>query len=745
MIESFEKPSDTALQAIGDGERADYAVVAAADIEPDGQFGGSWVFANTDKLWVVKDPEGHVSDDNGAEPNCHAAVLKEFELGDATEAGIESLVGASALTLTVNGKPQEVVRFSSGKALQFAHVQRQINALIKQEEMPPPPEKETHCPKCGRPYPEDSRHCRMCAPKGEAIKRIFTFVTPYKRWVALSGFFILLSTIVELAPPILSKVMIDEVLVPRKNASLLGWLVLGLVAIRLAGIGVQMGRGLLNAWIGNSVAFDLRTRLFHHLQWLSISYYDKRNSGAIMSRVTQDTGGVYDLLAESLPLLIVNSLQIIGIAAVLFWYDWRLTALILLPAPIITFIVRMTRKRLMRVWRNFWHRWSRLSSTLAGTLAGMRVVKAFAQEDYEIGRFNRRVRELLNSGLQAERAWAVLFPIIGFLIGSGQFLVWYFGGKSVLGREMSLGELTMFLSYLMMFYGPLQVLTRVVDWMTRSVTAAERIFEILDTQPDVRDNATAAPIPSIRGDVEFRDVHFAYQPGNDVLKGVSLKAKAGEMIGLVGHSGAGKSTLINLLSRFYDPTEGEILVDDIPMTEIKLDDLRRHIGVVLQESFLFPGSIRDNISYAKHNATREEILAAAKAANAHDFIMKFPDGYDTPVGERGQRLSGGERQRIAIARAILHNPKILILDEATASVDTETERLIQEALSRLIEGRTTFAIAHRLSTLRNADRLIVLEDGKLAEEGTHDELIEIEGVYHKLVNMQTELNRIRAI
>ena len=397
-----------------------------------------------------------------------------------------------------------------------------------------------------------------------------------------------------------------------------------------------------------------------------------------------------------------------------------------------------------KVYHVLWKRYANISTILASTIPGVRVVKAFARERYEINRFSDLTHQVFSGEMNAAKLGTLYRPIIEFITYSGSILIWLVGGWQIFRGDLSLGTLFMFQSYMMQFFGPVRTLCQMNERFIRAGTSAERVFEIMDTPPSIADKDDAVALGNIRGAVEFQDVYFSYDSEKNALNGVSFEVQPGEMIGLVGHSGAGKSTLINLITRFYDPNDGVIKIDGHDSRDIKVKALRQQIGVVLQDPFLFQGTIAENIGYSKPGASRKEIIAAARAANAHDFIVKFPDGYDTLVGERGARVSGGERQRISIARAILKNPRILILDEATSSVDTETESKIQEALQRLVSGRTVFAIAHRLSTLKYADRLIVLKEGTVDEIGTHEELLAEAGTYANLCEKQTELSKIRA-
>jgi ATP-binding cassette subfamily B protein len=500
-------------------------------------------------------------------------------------------------------------------------------------------------------------------------------------------------------------------------------------------------------WVGNHLMYDLRTQVFDHLQLLTLSYYNRHQTGHIMARVTSDIVRLQNFIAEGLQDIIVNVVTMVLICGLLFWLDPRLALIAMGPIPAIVIGAYWFGRRVHRVYHKIWRRMSLISAVLADTIPGIRVVKSFAQERRESRRFEARSADLFHQELRATRLSSLFFPSMGFLTSFGSMLVLGLGGYLVLTQPdgpLTLGSLVAFLGYLMQFYQPVTTLGEINHRLQHAATSAERVFEVLDATPEVPEAPGAIRLPSIKGDVEFRDVRFGYEPGRYALDGISFRVQPGEMIGLVGPSGAGKSTLVHLICRFYDVDSGQILIDGHDIRDLSLRSLREQIGVVLQEPFLFHGTITANIAYAKPNASPEEVVAAARAANAHDFIMALSDGYDTVIGERGQTLSGGERQRVSIARAILRNPRILILDEATASVDTETEVQIQRAIERLVENRTTFAIAHRLSTLRKAHRLIVLEQGKLVEIGPHDELIRSGGLYSRLCHMQSELSKIRA-
>ncbi len=731
---------------------------AVTDLLPDGRFGEEWLVLTADRLRLFPAPDA-----SGASPEPRL----ELPLAELVRPKIESLIGGGALMAEVRGIATELLRFSNahqrkfgriGKYLADADALREAIAKDKQPRPDPPvlaedTEERKRCPTCRLLLPEGTRVCPACLNKGKVILRLIGYLKPYWRDMLVVWSMMGLGLLLSLVPPYLTRPLMDRVLVPPAGTAeplperlrLLGWMVIGLLASQLAGQAVNLIRSRKLIAIGTHLSHDLRVRLYAHLQFLSLRFFEKRPVGAMITRVTQDTASLESVLVDGMQFFVVNLLTLIGIGVVLFVMNWKLALLVLLPVPIVILLSRLFWSHIVNLWHRFFHARSKLTTSVSDSLSGARVVKAFAREKEEIERFRGHSQVVLDADTAAELTWATFFPLLWFIGGAGALLVWYVGGRQVLGGAMTTGTLMTFLAYLGMFYGPLQFLSRIADYLARSLTSAERVFEILDSDADIADAGDAVSLPAIQGRVEFDGITFGYESHKPVLKNVSLDVKPGEMIGLVGHSGAGKSTTISLLCRFYDVNQGVIRVDGVDIRKIRQQDLRSQIGVVLQDTFLFNGSIADNIGYAKPDASREDILAAAKAANAHDFIVSKTDGYDTRVGERGQSLSGGERQRIAIARAILHNPRILILDEATASVDTDTEKQIQEAIARMIKGRTTFAIAHRLSTLRNANRLVVLKNGEVSETGTHQELLDKKGEFHRLVDLQRETSSIMGV
>ncbi len=577
------------------------------------------------------------------------------------------------------------------------------------------------------------------------LRRLLGYTNPYRGRLALIIGLMLVGTAAGLAPPYLTKILVDRVLVPRQSYHLLGWLVAGLALAGMLNTGMEIWRSRVAAWLGGRISFDIRAQLYDRLQWLSMRYYDHHPTGTIISRLSQDSGGIQDLLAFALPWAVSNTITLVAVAIVLLLMNWRLALLALVPTPFLLLLTHVLWKKLRKAWHDYWYRWGRFHSLVSDALGRVKVTKAFAQQSAEIRRYQFKNDDLRAAAVWAEQTSGTFFPLMWMVVGSASLLVWYFGGLMQRYGALTIGDIMAFLAYLAMTQFPLNFLAQSAHWVSRALTAAERVFEVLDAESESEKARGEVELERLRGEVSYRGVGFGYEKHQHVLKDVSFTVEPGEMLGLVGKSGAGKTSIINLLCRFYDADEGEILIDGVNLRDLSVWSYRGQLGVVLQEPFLFSGTIAENIAYGRPEASPEEIMAAAKVANAHDFIMNKPDGYDEQVGERGNRLSGGEKQRVCIARAILHDPAILILDEATASVDLETEQQIQEAVARLIEGRTTFAIAHRLSTLRHAHRLVVLEEGKIVESGTHDELTAKKGLYAKLLEIHRETSMIGAL
>lgn len=785
----LDKLTEAAAAAIKDANLSidDMTVALRMDLDLDGNFGESWLIYEKDKRLIHRlsaDPDSipkkkktshkHDFEDFGKVPD--AAFVKyidSFSMDYNSDLTVDTCMSSNRLLvfehsslrpdipdstekeerdrITEEWNKDSVTRIKAyctnskrQKLFAFCEI---VDRLLRGNEITDDDQIfeqfNAKCPKCGQVYENQYRRvCTHCQKNGATIKRLLEFLIPYKFQAAMVIICMLATSGISLISPIINgRILYDNVISSSGKWHTVEKLFIVLtviVALALISLAINIIQNRANAKLSTRMTNGMKQKVFDALLGLSLSYFNKQSTGRLMNRVNYDADRIRSFYIDGIPNFVINVLNFIGLTIFLFTLNWKLTLIVFIPVPLIILMFRVMLPKLWKMYSKQWRSSSSLNSMLGDSLNGIRVVKAFAKEAEETHRFYKYSERLYESNLKVNITSLTIFPLVSLLIGMSSQAIWGVGGLSVMGNQMTYGEFTTYLGYIGMIFGPLQFFSTFTNLVTDTMNAAQRMFEILDMVPDVMNSPKAVEKAEFEGDIEFKDVSFHYNPNRPILKDVNIKIHPGDNIGLVGHTGSGKSTIVNLITRMYDPISGQILIDGVNLKDIQMSSIRHNIAIVSQEIFLFRGTIADNIRYAKPDATMEEVIAAAKAANAHDFIVRLPEGYETEVGSGSRSLSGGERQRVSIARALLLSPSILILDEATAAMDTETERLISDALAKLVKGRTCITIAHRLSTLKDCNYLFVIENGEIAEEGPPEELLAKGGVYYKLFTLQSE-------
>ena len=599
------------------------------------------------------------------------------------------------------------------------------------------------CPKCGQPYDDPMRQvCKHCTQKKGVMARLLTYFREFTPQLVVVLLCLLGSTALSLLTPIVSgQILYDQVIHPDGSMHELKYVYIWvgvLLGMALLGVFIGIVQSRTNAFMSTRVVRNMKNDIFKAMQKLSLSYFNQNPTGRLINRVNYDAERVRSFFIDGVPYFISHVLSYIALTIILFCINWKLTLILFSPIIPIVLIMKFAMPKLWRCYSRTWRHSSALNAMMNDSLTGIRVVKAFAKEDAETNRFYTYSSKLYESNLRTQMVSMTIFPVIYILIGAIGHAMWGFAGFEVMGERMTYGQLTTYMGYIGLIFGPLNFFTNFANMVTDTMNSAVRMFEVLDMTPEVVEAPNPVKLETINGDIVFSHVNFHYAPNRPILKDISFTIHKGDHVGLVGHTGSGKSTIAHLVTRMYDVVSGSITIDGVDIKELETHSLRRNVAIVSQEVYIFQGTIADNIRYGRPDATMDEVIAAAKSANAHDFIMRLPEGYETKVGIGSRSLSGGERQRVSIARALLMNPALLILDEATAAMDTETERLISEAIERVSEGKTTISIAHRLSTLKNCNYIMAIDNGELAEMGTQEELMARQGIYYRLWTLQNE-------
>ncbi len=724
---------DQLAACVQEGEKLLFAVVGDLDLK--GKYGEGALVVTDRRFLVVQ-----------------ADRFREYFFDRVMEISVKRMYGNACIYLeSRGGKKRSIFRFTYSVASLCDMAVQYISAVAGGED---PAEQleiveatfgklNRICPKCGRTLLHEGAQCIHCQSKSKVAAKLFKYVKPEMKTLVFCILISMVTTVVALLPPFMTKTIVDEILPMRlgddvqqglRYLSILVGILLGSYMVHYA---LSAYRGYLLRRSGDRIVMNLRNDVYEKAQHLPMKFYDKTSTGSVINRISGDSNTIQAFILKITQECIVQFIMLVGIVVIMFAMHPKLTLLSLVPIPVVVVGAKIFSRKISPFYKKIWRRWSSVTSIMTDTIPCVRVVKAFAGEKRATDRFNRYNKEWYNVDVASARITQTFPCIIGFAVTCGSLLIWAVGGKwAMLGESnVSPGLLVSFISYASMFYGPVNFFAYLSDSYQSALASTERIFDILDAESEA-ENPDGIKPEKLRGKIEFRDVNFSFDKTKKTLSDINLVIEPGDIVGIVGTTGSGKSTLINLLMRFYDQYEGEILVDGINIKDMDLSAYRSCIGYVQQEPMMFSDTIFNNIAYGVPNASVEQVIHAAEVANAHEFIARQPDGYDSMLGERGVGLSGGEKQRLSIARAVLKNPSILVFDEATAAVDSETENLIQEAIERLISGRTTLMIAHRLSTLRKANKIIVVDQGKIIECGSHEELMALNGKYRRLIEIQ---------